>query len=333
MAKNFTENFIKGLSPEKIARMPKSDLKELAKAVSKMTETVINSAIKNMGDTTYTEAPTIKMTPKERMYASRKSIPESAITVPYVHSQKGLRQQKRRIDAAKAKQRRIANYAQENASKPSVRQERLNEMKGYTSASGDVSSRRYGVPALTNAMSQRNVLSDPRIVAKLPKTVLVNEISDRIADVKDISPKKRTNNKPKNRGKTKSKAQRQRRPMSEESRARNSMKAHGGKQWNSPVHATRRKTSSPIFTNNSDISYRKLVSKSIREVFGKEYARKFDKLSARKQFKLLNNTGFQKFIAQHAMYDSYERKAVKWESPDEYGTWGKIEQRYNDYVE
>lgn len=238
-------------------RLTDAQLRSVAKNIGKQTEQAKQAAIKKSQDEFY-NVPIITITKRDRMYAARPLIPDSAIQAVPSKQRKLLRQQQKRRQAARDK---IAR-AQQNLNL--LQQRTIQQQRELELAGEDVAETGYrdrviqGDQGLRDLVRMTNVLQNDEFVQDMSRTQLIREIKDSAERIG-----KKTSNKNNNKKNKKKKIERRGKK--------------GSRKWNNYV--------------------RDVTSHKLRDAFGNSLFHMYTRLTDNQRYYLQNATNFMAVIA------------------------------------
>lgn len=240
-----------------LSRLTDEQLRSVAKNIGKQTEQAKKDAIRKSQREFY-NVPVITITKRDRMYAARPLVPDSAIEAAPSKQRKLLRQQQKRRQAARDK---IAR-AEQNLNllkQRTIQQQRELEFSGEDVAETGLRDRVIqGDRNLRDLVRMTNVLQNEEFVRDMSRTQLIREIEDNAERIG-----KKTSNKSNNNKNKKRKIERRGRK--------------GSRKWNNYV--------------------RDVTSHKLRDAFGNSLFHAYTRLTDKQRYYLQNATNFMAIIA------------------------------------
>lgn len=240
-----------------LSRLTDEQLRSVAKNIGKQTEQAKQDAIRKSQQEFY-NVPIITVTKRDRMYAARPLVPDSAIEAAPSKRRKLLRQQQKRRQAARDK---IAR-AEQNLNllkQRTIQQQRELEFSGEDVAETGLRDRVIqGDQNLRDLVRMTNVLQNEEFVRDMSRTQLIREIEDNAERIG-----KKTSNKSNNNKNKKRKIERRGRK--------------GSRKWNNYV--------------------RDVTSHKLRDAFGNSLFHVYTRLTDNQRYYLQNATNFMAVIA------------------------------------
>ena len=189
VARNVARN-LENVNPTKISvgtlnRLSRPQLERLAQNVGNEVYDAKASAEKYLRSKPYYHAPPVTVTKREREFASRKVPTDQQIAAAPPRKAKLLRQQKRKITAARSKLEEWKNYNAQVMAGRTAKDEMadaLNGTGGKQSRTRDAGKR--STSDIAHLDRYRNVLKNPQMVSKLSDDELRKEIRARSRDLK-----------------------------------------------------------------------------------------------------------------------------------------------------
>ncbi len=189
VARNVARN-LENVNPTKISvgtlnRLSRPQLERLAQHVGNEVYDAKASAEKYLRSKPYYHAPPVTITKREREFARRKVPTDQQIAAAPPKKAKLLRQQKRKITAARSKLEEWKQFNAQVMAGRTAKQERadaLNGTGGKESRTRDAGKR--STSDIDHLDRYRNVLKNPQIVSKLSDDELRKEIRARSRDLK-----------------------------------------------------------------------------------------------------------------------------------------------------
>ncbi len=189
VARNVARN-LENVNPTKISvgtlnRLSRPQLERLAQHVGNEVYDAKASAEKYLRSKPYYHAPPVTITKREREFARRKVPTNQQIAAAPPKKAKLLRQQKRKITAARSKLEEWKQFNAQVMAGRTAKQERadaLNGTGGKQSRTRDAGKR--STSDIDHLDRYRNVLKNPQIVSKLSDDELRKEIRARSRDLK-----------------------------------------------------------------------------------------------------------------------------------------------------
>lgn len=189
VARNVARN-LENVNPTKISvgtlnRLSRPQLERLAQHVGNEVYDAKASAEKYLRSKPYYHAPPVTITKREREFARRKVPTDQQIAAAPPKKAKLLRQQKRKITAARSKLEEWKQFNAQVMAGRTAKQERadaLNGTGGKQSRTRDAGKR--STSDIDHLDRYRNVLKNPQIVSKLSDDELRKEIRARSRDLK-----------------------------------------------------------------------------------------------------------------------------------------------------
>lgn len=189
VARNVARN-LENVNPTKISvgtlnRLSRPQLERLAQNVGNEVYDAKASAEKYLRSKPYYHAPPVTVTKREREFARRKVPTDQQIAAAPPKKAKLLRQQKRKITAARSKLEEWKRFNAQVMAGRTAKQERadaLNGTGGKQSRTRDAGKR--STSDIDHLDRYRNVLKNPQIVSKLSDDELRKEIRARSRDLK-----------------------------------------------------------------------------------------------------------------------------------------------------
>lgn len=189
VARNVARN-LENVNPTKISvgtlnRLSRPQLERLAQNVGNEVYDAKASAEKYLRSKPYYHAPPVTVTKREREFARRKVPTDQQIAAAPPRKAKLLRQQKRKITAARSKLEEWKNYNAQVMAGRTAKDEMadaLNGTGGKQSRTRDAGKR--STSDIAHLDRYRNVLKNPQMVSKLSDDELRKEIRARSRDLK-----------------------------------------------------------------------------------------------------------------------------------------------------
>lgn len=189
VARNVARN-LENVNPTKISvgtlnRLSRPQLERLAQNVGNEVYDAKASAEKYLRSKPYYHAPPVTITKREREFARRKVPTDQQIAAAPPRKAKLLRQQKRKITAARSKLEEWKNYNAQVMAGRTAKDEMadaLNGTGGKQSRTRDAGKR--STSDIDHLDRYRNVLKNPQMVSKLSDDELRKEIRARSRDLK-----------------------------------------------------------------------------------------------------------------------------------------------------
>lgn len=189
VARNVARN-LENVNPTKISvgtlnRLSRPQLERLAQNVGNEVYDAKASAEKYLRSKPYYHAPPVTVTKREREFARRKVPTDQQIAAAPPKKAKLLRQQKRKITAARSKLEEWKNYNAQVMAGRTAKDEMadaLNGTGGKQSRTRDAGKR--STSDIAHLDRYRNVLKNPQMVSKLSDDELRKEIRARSRDLK-----------------------------------------------------------------------------------------------------------------------------------------------------
>lgn len=284
---------LRAYNDRSLNRLTDAQLRSVAKNIGNQTEQARQSAIKKSQDEFY-NVPIITITKRDRMYAARPLVPDSAIQAAPSKQRKLLRQQQKRRKAARDK---IAR-AQQNLDllqKRTIQQQRELELAGEDVAETGYRDRVIqGNSSLRDLVRMTNVLKNDEFVQGMSRTQLIREIKDSAERIG-----KKTSNKNNNKKKKRKIERRGKR---------------GSRKWNNYV--------------------RDVTAHKLRDAFGNSLFHSYTRLTDKQRYYLQNATNFMAVIAAVIdSLKGRAKRRVTWRFNSDSGRdKSAVEQQLKDFI-